>query len=309
MTDASKIEASDAGTPAADEVHGGDSQAPIDEVLALLVRLENEVELRAAVVRALKPLGRPEAFEDLSKLRGRVQKLEAMLDPERTRGFGLEGLLRSLASFQQTAGQRRRKELGRELKAACEGAGLPLRVISREDPIELRIPPLAVVLDFDKGVADIRFARQSLGQCGATVADILDAHRKAMAALETAFEPQRFFEDCLTAYHMSLVALGRKRGERVELNDFIASLALRMQSKKFHEEPSAHNYRGYTRAQLAYDVLRLRKAGALTQAGKRINFGVATGTTASKKSRVLYMEDGDGKGEYKLTVYFTDLGS
>ena len=85
--------------------------------------------------------------------------------------------------------------------------------------------------------------------------------------------------------------------------------ATRKQSKKFQEEPVASNFRGYSRAQFAYDVLRLRKAGALTQAGKRINFGVATGTTATKKNRVLYMEDGEGKGEYKLTVYFTEASN
>jgi len=36
-----------------------------------------------------------------------------------------------------------------------------------------------------------------------------------------------------------------------------------------------------------------------------MNLGVATGTTASDKRRVLYLEDEAGNGEYKLTVFFT----
>ena len=33
----------------------------------------------------------------------------------------------------------------------------------------------------------------------------------------------------------------------------------------------------------------------------------ATGTTASDKDRVVYLEDPDGTGEYKLTIFFTRL--
>jgi hypothetical protein len=36
-----------------------------------------------------------------------------------------------------------------------------------------------------------------------------------------------------------------------------------------------------------------------------MNLGVATGSTASQKKRVLYFEDEDGSGEYKLTLFFT----
>ncbi|MFT4539414.1 MAG: hypothetical protein ACI841_000760 [Planctomycetota bacterium] len=309
MTDASKLEATAPASGSTEATNQGEPQTPAEDVLAVLTRLEAEVDRRSAVLRALRPLGKADAYSDLKKLRGRLEKLDATLDPDLLGICGIEDMLGGVRTFQQTAGQRRRKELGRELKAACEASGLPLRIVTREDPIEVRIPPLAIVLDFDKGLADIRFARQPLAQCGATVADILDAHKKTVAALETGFDPGQFFEDCLVAYKMSLVAMGRKRGDRVELNDFMASMALQRQSKKFHEEPVSANYRGYSRAQFAYDVLRLRKASALTQGGRRINFGVATGTTATKKGRVLYMEDGDGKGEYKLTIYFTEVGS
>ncbi len=59
------------------------------------------------------------------------------------------------------------------------------------------------------------------------------------------------------------------------------------------------------RTEFAYDVLRLRKAGKLSHEGRRMNLGVATGSSASQKKRVIYFEDEFGSGEYKLTVFFT----
>ncbi|MCA9002049.1 MAG: hypothetical protein KDB61_09005, partial [Planctomycetes bacterium] len=70
--------------------------------------------------------------------------------------------------------------------------------------------------------------------------------------------------------------------------------------------PITGNYKGYSRGQFAYDVHRLRLARGLQQDGKRMNLGVATGTTASNKSRVIYMEDEFGQGEYKLNIFFTE---
>ena len=36
-----------------------------------------------------------------------------------------------------------------------------------------------------------------------------------------------------------------------------------------------------------------------------MNLGVATGTTATKRNRALFLEDEHGDGEFKLTVFFT----
>ena len=36
-----------------------------------------------------------------------------------------------------------------------------------------------------------------------------------------------------------------------------------------------------------------------------MNLGVATGTSATQKQRVLFVEDEEGEGEFKLTVFFT----
>ena len=78
-----------------------------------------------------------------------------------------------------------------------------------------------------------------------------------------------------------------------------------MQGPRFRVEPTSENFKGYGRVRFAWDVLRLRRARMLTQGGLRMNLGVATGSTASQKKRVLYFEDEDGNGEYKLTLFFT----
>jgi hypothetical protein len=94
-------------------------------------------------------------------------------------------------------------------------------------------------------------------------------------------------------------------GERVEITDFLPYLALQLQSAAFRVEPSANNYRGYSRARFAFDLMRLRDELGLSRDGWRLNLGVATGTTATKKNRALFCEDAFGDGEFKLTVFFT----
>ena len=80
---------------------------------------------------------------------------------------------------------------------------------------------------------------------------------------------------------------------------------MQMQNRAFRVEPSVRNYRDYGRARFAFDMLQLRRQGGLVREGWRLNLGVATGTTASKKNRVIWFEDEHGEGEFKLTVFFT----
>ena len=285
---------------------GSDGGALAVRVDAELARLDAEAKRRAKARTALRPLARAQAFDDLKKLEKQLAKVRKALPPEVLAECGLEGLLGELDEWRAGAAGRLRQGLGRALKDACEQAGLTLKVIGKEEPVELRIPPFGVLIHFEKGLAEVLFARQIVKSCPAKVEDILAAHAAARRELEAGFEPQEFFARCLAAYRATLAATGRKGGERVEILEFLPSLALQMQPKKFQVDPVAGNYQGYSRARFAYDVDRLRQAGGLSSDGKRINFGVATGTTASNKKRVVYLEDGEGRGEYKLTVYFTE---
>ena len=275
-----------------------------DEVRLAQERLRSESNQLAAAATALGPLARAATYDDLKKLRTTVEKVEEKLPAEVRQEAGLADLLGRLQVWVDEAGERLRRRLGRELRAACASAGLEFRVVSRESPLELRIPPFAVVLDFEKGQAVLKFARLEVMRTAAEAEAILAAHTRARRELDTGFDPEQFFARCHRAWRAARAAKG-EGGERIEILDCLPYLAVEMQGPRFRVEPTSENFKGYDRVRFAWDVLRLRRARMLTQGGLRMNLGVATGSTASQKKRVLYFEDEDGNGEYKLTLFFT----
>ncbi|MCB9906103.1 MAG: hypothetical protein H6830_00120 [Planctomycetes bacterium] len=269
-------------------------------------RLEGEAEQWRSAHKLLQRWSKPEALTDFVRLDRDLAQCQERFGVEGIDRLGLAKVVEALGRHLVDGKKRMRQELGRQLKDVCARAGLKLKVISREDPVELRIPPLAVRLDLDSGKAEILFAKQVLETCPASAEAILECHQATVRRLERNFDPATFFDQCWTAYKAGLAAAGSKRGDRLELVDFLGYLAMRMQGQAFFVEPVAGNYRGYSRGQFAFDVNRLRLARGLQRDGKRMNFGVATGTTATKKGRVIYMEDEFGQGEYKLNIYFTE---
>lgn len=285
----------------------------------LETRVEQElaqlrVEAHAAQERAkalktlasmLKPLANPKTYADLSKAPAQLSKVEvkvlARVDTA-DRGRSVVELVRAALADRQ---RRIREGLARELKAACDARGLTFRVIQRDDPVELRLPPFGVTIDREQGRAVLKFARLPLVTCAADAREIVQARDRALAELGGAFEPAAFFDACLRAWLAARAVASDLSQERVEILDFLPYLALQFQRSAFRVEPTRRNYRDYSRVRFAWDVLQLRRAGMLTHGGWRLNLGVATGATASKKNRVIWFEDEDGEGEYKLTVFFT----
>ena len=150
-----------------------------DEVRLAQERLRSESNQLAAAATALGPLARAATYGDLKKLRTTVEKVEEKLPAEVRQEAGLADLLGRLQVWVDEAGERLRRRLGRELRAACASAGLEFRVVSRESPLELRIPPFAVVLDFEKGQAVLKFARLEVMRTAAEAEAILAAHTRA----------------------------------------------------------------------------------------------------------------------------------
>ncbi len=260
---------------------------------------------------ALAVLGREGTWADLGgleKVLERLGKKVAAIGGESALG---QEVLASAREELEARRARLREGLGRELKALCDARGLDMRVVSREEPVEVRIAPLAVVIDRQRGKAEVRFARLALETAAADPEAIWAARERALGRLEQGFDPATFFEACRRAWLAARASAGpapqAERGspERVELADFLPQLALQFQRPAFRVHPVEKNFIGYPRARFAYDVLRLQRAGQLAQGGWRLNLGVATGTSASKKDRVLWCEDEYGQGEYKLTVFFT----
>jgi hypothetical protein len=271
-------------------------------------RLAAEGRERTVAAKKIAGLAKPKTLDDPSKLEKEAAKLARALPEDRAEALGIPPVLEAVRGYVRGVEARVRSRLGRELRDACAAAGVGFVVLSREDPVEVRLPPLLLRLDFGRGRAELLFAREVVAVSAPDAERILSAREKALRSLESGFDPERFFSDCLSAYRAALAVAGRPEGERVEILDFLPFLALLGQSRAFRANPAKATFRPYGKARFAYDVLRLRRAGALSRHGLRMNFGVATGNSASRKDRVVYLEDENGDGEYKLTVFFTPAG-
>lgn len=277
---------------------------PQERVAARLASLREEAKALARVVQVLAPLGRERSWADLAKVPALVDKLEAKaaaIPGSAGRGAEIAGLARAELEGHRA---RLREGLARELRDACAQRGLSMRVLRREEPVELRIPPLGLRIDREKGRAELSFARLVVESAPAEAGAILAARERALAALTSGFDAARFFEAARKAW-LAARAAAESAGERVEITDFLPQLALQLQKPAFRVDPRAKSFSDYPRARFAYDLLQLRRAGKLAQNGWRLNLGVATGTSATQKQRVLFVEDEEGEGEFKLTVFFT----
>lgn len=273
--------------------------------------LKSEIEARRRLDSALGPLTKESVYLDLAKLEAKIrdvrEKVEE-IDDDETRGRGME-LLDALEGERAARLAELRERLASDLKAACDDRGLAIKVLSKEEPIRLRIPPFAVEIERDKGRATIAFAEETLAECSADAHSILKAHREAVAALGEPFDGAAFFEAALRAWKAAVATGEGGATQRVEMSAYLPHLVLQMQSPAFRAKPSAAAFVEYGRAHFAYDVMRARRQRLLVHDGWRLNLGVATGTTASQKNKVIWFEDEHGNGEYKLTVFFTRIGS
>ena len=263
-----------------------------------------EAQALGKLATAFGPLTRPKIYEDLTKLPAILNKVEAKIRSLSVADRGA-AVLKEIRNELDERKRRMQERLAKDLAAACKAHGLELRVLSRDDPVEVRIPPFAIQINRTKGQAELRFARQPIATCEADATAILKAHGQALTAMRKGFRAESFFDACIKAWRAACGAGSSGSGERVEILDFLPHLALQLQPSAFRVEPSERNYRGYSRARFAFDVLSLRSAGMLRRDGWRMNLGVATGTTATKKNRTLFFEDENGEGEFKLTVFFT----
>ena len=265
---------------------------------------KEEARALGKLSKAFEPLAKTKTYQDLSKLPALLEKTEAKVAGLAVGDRG-KSALDEIRSELRERRKRMQERLAKDLLAACQTQGLELRVLRREEPVEVRIAPFAVVIDREKGKAELRFARLELEECAADAAAIVETHGRVLAELRRDFEAGRFFDACLKAWRAACGAGCAGASERVEILEFLPYLALQLQSKAFRVEPNERNFRGYSRVRFAYDVQRLRREGGLSRDGWRMNLGVATGITASKKNRTIFFEDEHGDGEFKLTVFFT----
>jgi hypothetical protein len=190
------------------------------------------------------------------------------------------------------------------LRAGCAEAGLPLRVVTTA-PLELRISPLAVVFDEDLESATLQFARETLARVPAEAGAVLAAHAAAVAALDgPSWDPAARFDQLRAAW--------QARGGGWQ--DLCATLAPLIAAVPPPVDPAGPPAGGAApaeggapvppRAQLAWDLWRLRRDRALCRGGLRLCLAPATGGAVQDKDVVLMLEDDEGRGQWHRSFTF-----
>lgn len=218
-------------------------------------------------------------------------------------GLDLDGALRAAARALEASGAAAghggdpRIHLSRTLRAACAEAGLPLRV-EGQAPLRLRVDPIVVDVDLDANRALLRFAEQPLARCAAEAGAILAARAAALAELEgPAWDP--------LALHRALRETWAELGPGWQpLRAALPRLCWRMQPPAFLRDPQADAFVPYPRARFAFDLVRLRRARALSAEGWRLCVAPATGSGARDKDEVLLLEDPEGGGQWHRSFCF-----
>ena len=169
--------------------------------------------------------------------------------------------------------------LGRELLGALAGSDVVPRLVAERPRQEWRLGVITVVVGDER--AQLRYAREAVGTTRANASDIATGWRKALERLSARSRAPDELLPLLAAAYRKLIGKSAARPDaRVPLVDVRAELA------------------GYTRAQFAWDVARLRRERRLVVDGCRVEIGVATGHATARRSRVVWIEDDGGGGAW-----------
>lgn len=263
-----------------------------DELLRLSRILANQskgIKTLARAVTAREPQKLAKAAESLAKAGDAsvtrvIEETRAWIDAEKTG---------------------RRERLSTALRAACaiDGSEPDVRmVVITKDPLEVRLAPLAAVIDIEHDLVELKFGQVTVATCRAASDELLAARRTAIEALNG-----RGWE--AAAHHRLLRRTwSRLRAESgnewIELADVLPELALLRQPKAFRADPTGKRFVAYPKANFIYDLWRLRRDRSLLVDGWRLSLGPATGTSAKDKQRVFFVEDEAGQGQFQLTLRF-----
>ena len=198
-----------------------------------------------------------------------------------------------------------RGALLRELKARGLEQGVDPTLVS-EQPLSVLLAPVVVELDLTSLAATVTYAREPVLQAEATASKILAARDKAIESIrEQAVSSEDFFERVAVAYRMVLAARGREHGERVDLVDLLAPLAILQHDADAWRKDAPDKIAPYPRYLLAYQLNRLRRDGLLVHRGRRLELGTATGGSTRNKRDVLFVPTSPTEGQYHLSWRIT----
>ena len=261
--------------------------------------------MNAAIPKSTPLALAQEDTKSLVRHLAKLQKALASSEPSRvTRALaavsaasGTTGILPTVQQWLDWESTTRSKRLAAELRECCAASGVSLAVLTHA-PLELRLGALTVSVQVERNRATLQFARIPVAKCRADAAVILAERNACLETLEGRdWDPEVFLGQLRAAW--------RSHGPGwVALRDLLPTLALARQSERFRVDPSADNFTPYPRAQLAYDLWRLRRDGVLAADGWRVSLGTAAGASARNKKNVLWLEDGRGRGQWYASIRF-----
>lgn len=237
-------------------------------------------------------------------------------------GALLRELGREVADYGERTQDARRVAFLSQMRELAAQANMRFEPITSNPP-EYRLGMVTVLPDYGKGEVTVCYARLPLAKCALDANLVLEAVRSVRATLATgspkptqlwlnAHPAENGSEHFCPAYVLSLFYTAYRRllnqlkpsDGRVPLVELLPEMSFLTQSEAFRKDPGKNNFVPYERAQLAWDLARLRHSGVMSVDGKRINIGVATLKSTSKKKNVLYVEDAGGAGQYYISLWF-----
>lgn len=271
---------------------------------ALLEPINDKVKVLTGVQKALKSLC-SEATLDAPEKVGAACRILEQFDPQ-TCGLDVDvaPFLETVTEDQRNRLAARRLAFGKELSTAAREEQMTCRLLTGE-PMEFSLPPFTVTVDLNRNQASLVYARLPILEIPAKPGKIIAAIQQQLKAIEKGWSSKDFFSALQEAYQTELFRMRKPPGERVEIVSLLPRIAFLSQNSRFKSEPLSANYRSYGRFHLAWDLAALRQKGLLEHQGYRLNLGAATGASTKNKKNVLYIEEGAGRGQYYLSLWFT----
>lgn len=259
--------------------------------------IASELSALKRTERTLRKLDRTWKPKEVSEALATLSAIER--DPEKL-GQRIVDLARAALDWTAEEREGRAARFQERLSAACAGKGLTVALVQKE-PLELRIPPLLATVDLSRDRVELQFGRVAVARSRSDPDALVAAHGKAVAALSDGFDGVRFFADLRRAYDR--VARGADvTGGWVEIQAVLFEMAMLRQPAKFRCDPLPANLSGYGKARFLFDLYQLGKSGGLVRDGLRLTLGPASGGSTRDKHKVFFVEDGDGRGAYHLTL-------
>ena len=175
---------------------------------------------------------------------------------------------------------------------------------------DLKVAFYTVEVDDVKGEVQIWFGPKQERLATARLSPKEAAKRLGQIHKDIAERPldeAHFIMQLHSAYEMVLTRRNLREGDRAPIIEVLAPLALLLQDRKFQADPRREYFRGYSRAQFAYDLHRLKQKRPFD---KELALGTATRAfTGNRRDFIWVPSDQSGNGTVYSHVFFKPAGA